>query len=39
MKECSFANIWSSPTHYFSQEIWCTNSEEIDLDVHGEKYS
>ena len=21
-----------------SQEIWCTNSEEIDLHVHGKKF-
>ena len=37
MKECSFTNMWSSPTCYFLQEIWCTSSEEIDLHVHGEK--
>ena len=29
--------MWLSPTCYFSQEIWRTNSEEIDLHVHGEK--
>ena len=29
--------MWSSPTCYFFQEIWCASSEEIDLHVHGEK--
>ena len=37
MKKYSFTNISSSPTRYFSQEIWCTNSEEIDLYVHEKK--
>ena len=33
----SFTNMWSSPTCYFSQEVWCTNSGEIDLHVHGKE--
>ena len=37
MKDCSFTDIWSSLTRYFSQEIRCINSEEIDLHVHGKK--
>ena len=37
MKKYSFTNISSSLTRYFSQEIWCTNSEEIDQHVHGKK--
>ena len=35
--EYAFTNMCSSSTRYFSQEIWCTNSEEIDLHVHGKK--
>ena len=35
--EYAFTNMFSSSTRYFSQETWCTNSEEIDLHVHGKK--
>ena len=29
--------VFSHPLFLSSQEIWCTNSEEIDLHVHGKK--
>ena len=30
--------VFSYPLFLSSQEIWCTNSEEIDLYVHGKKF-
>ena len=30
--------VFSHPLFLSSQEIWCTNSEEIDLHVHGKKF-
>ena len=30
--------VFSYPLFLPSQEIWCANSEEIDLNVHGKKF-